>query len=180
MDATTDRTTLQLRLRRRVEWVPVAALVLLVVWGIAVAAIVEGPNGTAGGIALSVVGVPLALVAVSCAGHLVRPLGVSADAHGLTVRLPLWPARTVPWSAVRAADASSGYVFVDCDAPVGKLPRTCRLRAAYRRIGPELGRLGGDGLCFETQVFDVDPAELLDAIRQYAPPGITITDETPR
>lgn len=162
------------------EWVPVAALVLLVVWGIAVAAIVEGPNGTAGGIALSVLGVPIALIAVSCAAHLVRPLGLTVDADGLTVRLPAWPARTVPWSAVRGVSASSRYVFVDCEAPVGKLPRTCRLRAAHRRLGPELERPGGDGLCFETQVFDVDPAELLDAIRQYAPTGITITDETPR
>ncbi|HET6360348.1 hypothetical protein [Streptomyces sp.] len=180
MDATTDGTNLQLRLRRRVEWVPVAALVLLVVWGIAVAAIVEGPNGTAGGIALSALGVPIALIAVSCAAHLVRPLGLTVDADGLTVRLPAWPARTVPWSTVRGVSASSGYVFVDCEAPVGKLPRTCRLRAAHRRLGPELERPGGDGLCFETQVFDVDPAELLDAIRQYAPTGITITDETPR
>ncbi|MET7617438.1 hypothetical protein [Streptomyces sp. NPDC005408] len=180
MDTTTDRTTLRLRLRRRVEWVPVAALVLLVAWGISVAAIVDGPNGIAGGIALSVVGVPVAVIALSCAGHLVRPLGVTVDADGLTVRLPTWPVRTVPWSEMRGVSASSPYILLDCDAPVGKLPRTCRLRAAYRRLAPELERPGGDGLCFETQVFDVEAAELLDAIRQYAPTGLTITDDAGR
>jgi pimeloyl-ACP methyl ester carboxylesterase len=67
---------LTLRLRRQVEWVPVAALVLLVVWGVAVASIVEGPNGTAGAIALSVVGVLVAVLAA--APHRVRRLvGIS-------------------------------------------------------------------------------------------------------
>ncbi|HZX39579.1 MAG TPA: PH domain-containing protein [Streptomyces sp.] len=183
---------LTLRLRRQVEWVPVAALVLLVGWGIAVASIVEGPNGTAGAIALSVVGVPVAVIAVSSAGHLVRPLRVRVDADGLTVRLPTWPARTVPWSAVSGVrehvpraesygGASGRYVVVDCDATVGRLPRTCRVRAAYRRLAPDQDRAAdGHGLCFETQIFDLDPAELLDAVRQYAPVGLTITDETRR
>ncbi|NUK03941.1 PH domain-containing protein [Streptomyces lunaelactis] len=178
MDTVTGGKTLRLRLRRQVEWVPVAALVLAVVWGIAVGTVVEGPNGTAGGIAMSVVGVPIAVLAVSGAGHLVRPLRVRADAEGLTVRLPTWPGRTVPWSAISRVSASPRYVVVEGRAPVGKLPRTCRLRAAYRRLAASEGSDTGEGLCFETQVFDLDPAELLDAIRQYAPVGLTVTDET--
>ncbi|MGW0554073.1 hypothetical protein ACWDZ6_07730 [Streptomyces sp. NPDC002926] len=170
-----------LRLRRQVEWVPVAALVLAVVWGIAAGSIVDGPNGTAGGIAMAVVGVPIAVLAVSCVGHLVRPLRVSADAAGLTVRLPVWPARTVPWSGISRVTALPQYVIVGCRAPVGKLPRTCRLRAAYRRLAPAPNSAAsGQGLCFETQVFDLDPAELLDAIRRYAPVGLRMTDETRR
>ncbi|MCX4820307.1 hypothetical protein OG883_10390 [Streptomyces sp. NBC_01142] len=196
----TERTeqaqrTLRLRLRRQVEWVPVAALVLLVVWGIAVATMLEGPNGTAGGIAMSVAGVPVAALAVSSAGHLVRPLRITVDADGLTVRLPLWPARTVPWSDISAVSEAPGaapdglpsasvsasppYVVVDCRGPVGGLPPTCRPRAAYRRLAPALGRpAGAGGLCFETQVFDLDPAELIGAVRTYAPVGLTATDET--
>lgn len=175
MDTVTAGTTLQLRLKRRVEWVPVAALVLAVVWGIAVAAIVEGPNGTAGGIAMSVVGVPIAVLAVSCAGHLVRPLRVTADAAGLTVRLPLWPSRTVPWQDIGAVSESARYVVVECDEPVGRLPRSCRLRAAHRRLAPDLG-LPADaaGLCFETQIFDFEPVEMLAAMGEYAPEGLPL------
>ena len=152
-----------------------AALVLVVVWGIAVAAIVDGPNGTAGGIAMSVVGVPVAVLALSCAGHLVRPLRVTADAAGLTVRLPLWPARTVPWEDIAAVSGSARYVVVECDEPVGRLPRTCRLRAAHRRLAPDLG-LPADatGLCFETQIFDFEPVEMLAAMGQYAPEGLPL------
>lgn len=36
----------------------------------------------------------------------------------------------------------------------------------------------GSGLCFETRVFDPDPAELLGAIGQYAPVGLAFAVET--
>ncbi|MET7717284.1 hypothetical protein [Streptomyces sp. NPDC005407] len=49
----------------------------------------------------------------------------------------------------------------------------------YRRLAPELDRSSdGNGLCFETQILDLDPAELLDAVGQYAPVGLAATDET--
>ncbi|MFF7199807.1 PH domain-containing protein [Streptomyces sp. NPDC008141] len=175
MDPAPAGTILRLRLRRRAEWVPLAAIVLLVVWGIATASIVDGPNGTSGGIALAVVGVPVAVFAVSCAAHLVRPMRLTVDAGGLEVRLPLWPARTVPWSRITGVSAPPDHVVVDCAALVGGLPPTCRPRAAYRRLAADLGRpAGGQGLCFETRVFDLEAAELLDAIARHAPQGTPV------
>ncbi|MEV6394349.1 hypothetical protein AB0M39_06115 [Streptomyces sp. NPDC051907] len=184
MDTGNGSRTLRLRLRRQVEWAPVAAIVLLVVWAVAVASIVEGPNGTAGGIAMSVLGVPLAVIAVSSAAHLVRPLSVTVDADGLTVRLPAWPARCVPWSQISAVSLAPDedqprYVLVDCRAPVGGLPCTCRPRAAYRRLADTLHRPArAEGLCFETAVFDLDPAEMIGAVRAYAPVGLAAAHET--
>ncbi|MFJ5289520.1 MULTISPECIES: hypothetical protein [unclassified Streptomyces] len=179
------RTDMTLRLRRKLRWVPVAAVVVLVAWVVAIPPVVSGAYGAVGGTLMVIAGLLLAFFTATFVGYLVRPLRLAPGDGGLTVRLPLWPARTVPWSAVTgvaAAEVTEGgrtgaHVVVDFAPGAEALPRFCRPRSMYRRLAPSLGRGGqAQGLCFEAQVFDVDPAGLVALIREYAPGGVPVSD----
>ncbi|WP_158685721.1 hypothetical protein [Streptomyces purpureus] len=186
MEKTTGTTQLTLRLRRRVELVPVAAVVTAVAWAVATAAVAGGPNGALAGALMALVGIALAAYAVTFAGYVVRPLRLDLDPGGLTVRLPTWPARTVPWASVTGAAALAlrtgstvrTVVVVDLAPGERHLPRTCRPAAMYRKLAPALGRPGRTGLCFEGQIFDIEPAELLAALRAHAPAAVPVEDRT--
>ncbi|MCX4722804.1 hypothetical protein ACIPW9_32575 [Streptomyces sp. NPDC090052] len=179
------RTDMTLRLRGKLQWVPVAAVVVLVAWVVAIPPVVSGAYGAVGGTLMVIAGLLLAFFTATFVGYLVRPLRLAPGADGLTVHLPLWPARTVPWSAVAgvaAADVTEGgrtsaHVVVDFSPEAEALPRFCRPRSMYRRLAPSLGRSEqAQGLCIEAQVFDVDPAGLVALIREYAPGGIPVSD----
>ncbi|WP_327299887.1 hypothetical protein [Streptomyces sp. NBC_01197] len=179
------RTDMTLRLRGKLQWVPVAAVVALVAWVVAIPPVVSGAYGAVGGPLMVIAGLLLAFFTATFVGYLVRPLRLAPGADGLTVRLPSWPARTVPWSAVAGVAAAevteggrtSAHLVVDFAPGAEALPRFCRPRSMYRRLAPSLGRgEQAQGLCVEAQVFDVDPAELVALIREYAPGGVPVGD----
>ncbi|MFE2378589.1 hypothetical protein [Streptomyces sp. NPDC059398] len=172
------RADTTLRLRGKLQWVPVAAVVVLVAWVVAIPPVVSGEYGAVGGTLMVIAGLLLAFFTVTFVGYLVRPLRLAPGDGGLTVRLPLWPARTVPWpavSGVAVTEAAEGgrtgtHVVVDFAPGTEALPRFCRPRSMYRRLAPALGRgERAQGLCIEAQVFDVDPAGLVALIGEYAP-----------
>lgn len=173
-----------LRLRGKLQWVPVAAVVVLVAWVLAIPPVVDGAYGAVGGTLMVIAGIFLAFFTVTFVGYLVRPLRLTVSGEGLTVRLPTWPARTVPWSALaRVADETvttggrtSAYVVVDFTQGTQALPRLCRPRSMYRRIAPAIGRAEGtQGLCIEEQVFELDAAGLLAAVREHAPADMPVS-----
>ncbi|NDZ81344.1 hypothetical protein G3I19_22985 [Streptomyces sp. SID10853] len=179
------RTDVTLRLRGKLQWVPVAAVVVLVAWVLAIPPVVSGAYGAIGGTLMVIAGLLLAFFTATFVGYLVRPLRLTPDADGLVVRLPSWPTRTVPWTAVAgvaAAEVTEGgrtgtHVVVDFEPGAGALPRFCRPRSMYRRLAPSLGRgERAQGLCIEAQVFDVDPAGLVALIREHAPSGVPVGD----
>ncbi|WP_406153305.1 hypothetical protein OG217_06395 [Streptomyces sp. NBC_01023] len=179
------RTDMTLRLRGKLQWVPVAAVVVLVAWVVAIPPVVSGAYGAVGGTLMVIAGLLLAFFTATFVGYLVRPLRLAPGADGLTVRLPSWPSRTVPWSAVAGVAAAevaeggrtSAHVVVDFAPGTEALPRFCRPRSMYRRLAPSLGRdERAQGLCVEAQVFDVDPAELVALIREYAPGSVPVGD----
>lgn len=174
-----------LRLRGKLQWVPVAAVVVLVAWVLAIPPVVSGAYGAVGGTLMVIAGLLLAFFTATFVGYLVRPLRLTPDADGLTVRLPSWPTRTVPWTAVAgvsAAEVTEGgrtgtHVVVDFEPGAGALPRFCRPRSMYRRLAPSLGRSEqAQGLCIEAQVFDMDPDGLVALIREWAPAGVPVSD----
>ncbi|MEV0091176.1 hypothetical protein [Streptomyces sp. NPDC050738] len=175
-----------LRLRGKLQWIPVAAVVVVIAWAAATGSVFDGPNqGAVAGIMMVIGGVLLAAIAVAFAAHLVRPMRVRADADGLTVRLPAWPGSTLPWDALAGVSAvavtegsrTRQYVVVDYAPDTAALPRLSRARATYGRIAPQLGRDDdAQGLVFEEQIFDFDPAGLLALIRQSAPAALPVSD----
>lgn len=175
-----------LRLRGKLQWIPVAAVVVVIAWAAATGSVFDGPNqGSVAGVMMVIGGVLLAAIAVAFVGHLVRPMRVRADADGLTVRLPAWPGATLPWAGLAAVSAvavteggrTRQFVVVDYAPGTAALPRLSRTRATYGRIAPELGRdEDARGLVFEEQIFDFDPAELLVLIRQSAPSELPVSD----
>ncbi|GAA1359558.1 hypothetical protein [Streptomyces beijiangensis] len=175
-----------LRLRGKLQWIPVAAVVVVIAWAAATGSVFDGPNqGAVAGTMMVIGGVLLAAIAVAFAGHLVRPMRVRAGAEGLMVRLPSWPGSSIPWaglSGVSAVAVAEGgrtrqFVVVDYAPGTAALPRLSRVRATYGRIAPQLGRdEGAQGLVFEEQIFDFDPAELLAAVRGAAPQGLQVSD----
>ncbi|WP_328320752.1 hypothetical protein [Streptomyces sp. NBC_00388] len=174
-----------LRLRGKLQWVPVGAVVVLVAWVMAIPPVASGAYGAVGGTLMVIAGLLLAFFAATFAGYLLRPLRLAAGPDGLTVRLPLWPARTVPWPTVTGVTGAGtvgggragAHVVVDFAPGADVLPRFCRPRSMYRRLAPSLGRgERAEGLCIEAQVFDVDPAELVAFIREHAPGGVPVSD----
>lgn len=173
-----------LRLRGKLQWVPVGAVIVLVAWAMAVPPVIHGAYGAVGGTLMVIAGVFLAVFTVTFVGYLVRPLRLAADQDGLTVRLPVWRARTVPWAAltgvsglvVTTGGRTSSYVVMDLAPGDGVLPRLCRPRSMYRRLAPATGRRdGAHGLCFEEQVFELDPAALLAMIKECAPSDLPVS-----
>lgn len=174
-----------LRLKGKLQWVPVGAVVVLAAWVVAIPPVATGAYGAVGGTLMVIAAALLAFFTVTFVGYLVRPLRIAPHAEGLTVRLPVWPARTVPWSAVTGVDGAqltaggrtNAYVLVDFAPGSDALPRFCRPRSMYRRLAPSLGRSEeAQGLCIEAQVFDLEPAELVALIRECAPGGVRVSD----
>lgn len=140
-----------LRLRGKLQWVPVGAVVVLVAWVMAIPPVASGAYGAVGGTLMVIAGLLLAFFAATFAGYLLRPLRLAAGPDGLTVRLPLWPARTVPWPTVTGVTGAGtvgggragAHVVVDFAPGADVLPRFCRPRSMYRRLAPSLGRGSG-------------------------------------
>ncbi|MEV8564805.1 hypothetical protein AB0436_04320 [Streptomyces sp. NPDC051322] len=173
-----------LRLRGKLQWVPVGAVIVLAAWVVAIPPVMHGAYGAIGGTLMVIAGVLLAVFTVTFVGYLVRPLRIEAREAGLTVRLPTWPTRTVPWAALAGVSgvvvASGGrtrsYVVVDFAPGADALPGLCRPRSMYRRLGPAMERgEGAKGLCLEEEVFVLDPAGLLAAIGRCAPAGVPVS-----
>ncbi|MFJ6694961.1 hypothetical protein ACIQM4_02660 [Streptomyces sp. NPDC091272] len=181
--APTADTTIELPLRRLVMALPVAAAVVTVMWGYTVYAIVEGANNaTLSGALMSALGLLLLFVAVTYVGYAVHPLRISAGPDGFSVRLPLYPRRTVPWDDVVSVRAEGvrgvQYVIVEARESAGSLPYVCRPRAAYRRLSTMRGRepRSEQGLCFERLVFELVPEDVLALVRRHAPPTLPVED----
>lgn len=174
-----------LGLRPALRWIPLASVVALGAWYLAVAAIFDGPNGGVAGPVMAVSGVALLVVAVTFVGYLLRPLRIDVDIDALTVRLPTWLAGRVDWdevSAVTAVAVRTGrhvrrFLVVDLRSPA--LPHVSRPRSMYRRLAPVLGRAkGAHGLCFEEQLFDFDAAQVLTVVGRFTPAEVVVEDRT--
>ncbi|MFG3282011.1 hypothetical protein [Streptomyces sp. NPDC048111] len=174
-----------LRLRRSLTWVPLAAAVAVVIWGLAAVAVFDGPNGDVAGPVMSAAGLVLFAAAATFVGYLVRPLRLDVDADTFTVRLPTWLAGRVDWddvSAVTAVAVRSGpkvrrFLVLDLRSPA--LPYISRPRSMYRRLAPVLGRApGAHGLCFEEQLFVFDACAVASLVRRFAPAEVAVEDRT--
>jgi hypothetical protein len=181
--AGTAETRIELPLRRALVALPVAAVVVTVIWGYTIAALIEGPNSTLSATLMSALGLLLLFVAVTYVGYAVRPLSIAAGPRGLSVRLPLYPERTLPWDdlvSVRAIGVRGAqFVIVEARESEGSLPYICRPRAAYRRLSLMTGSAMQvkEGLCFERQVFELVPEDVLGMVRSYAPERLQVVDQ---
>lgn len=180
----TEDTRIELPLRRLVMALPIAAAVVTVMWGYTVYAVVDGANNaTLSGALMSALGLLLAFVAVTYVGYAVHPLSIAAGPRGLSVRLPIYPERTVPWDdllSVRAVGVRGAqFVIVEARDSAGSLPYICRPRAAYRRLSLMTGGAAQvkQGLCFERHVFELVPEDVLGMIRAHAPQGLQVEDQ---
>ncbi|GAA3486495.1 PH domain-containing protein [Streptomyces cremeus] len=177
-------TRMELPLRGVVRAMPIAAVVVTVMWGYTVFAVVRGGNNAAlSGALMSLLGLLLLFVTVTYCGYLVRPLTLGADRDGVSVRLPLLAERTIPWDdvlAVRVAGVRAGqFLIVEARASsAGALPYVSRPRAAYRRFSLMTGSAPRvkQGLCFETYVFAFALDDALRMLRAYAPPTLYVED----
>ncbi|MFI5806954.1 hypothetical protein [Streptomyces sp. NPDC051561] len=179
----TADTRIELPLRRLVMALPVAAAVVTVMWGYTIAAVIGGPNSTLSAALMSALGLLLLFVTVTYVGYAVRPLSIAAGPGGLSVRLPLFPERTLPWDdllSVRAVGVRGAqFVVVEARESEVSLPYVCRPRAAYRRLSLMTGNAmrAKAGLCFERQVFELVPEDVLGLVRSYAPPTLQVEDQ---
>ncbi|MFD3515024.1 hypothetical protein [Streptomyces sp. NPDC058657] len=176
-------TRIELPLRRVLVALPVAAVVVTVLWGYTIAAVLEGPDPALSATLMSALGSLLLFVAVTYVGYAVRPLSIAAGPSGLSVRLPLYPERTLPWDDVLSVRAmgvrGAQFVVVEARESAGSLPYVCRPRAAYRRLSLMTGTAMQvkEGLCFERQVFELVPEDVLGMVRSYAPARLQVVDQ---
>ncbi|MCX5203147.1 hypothetical protein OG897_17035 [Streptomyces sp. NBC_00237] len=181
----TEDARIELPLRGVVKALPVAAVVVTVMWGYTVFAVVDGGNNAAlSGTLMSALGLLLLFVAVTYVGYLVRPLTLGAGPDGVSVRLPLLAERTIAWDdllTVRAVGVRGAqFVIVEArESARGTLPYVSRPRAAYRRLSLMTGSAPQvkQGLCFETYVFAFAPEDVLRLVRTYAPPRFHVEDQ---